>query len=265
MKIPTVRCLFVCLLLAVTFRSSASETDNPQAKRPLIGITSTIKEDAAVSSLKYARAVYGAGGMPVILPIIEDERYPGQCVGRLDGLVVIGGGDIPPEAYGQKPHPTVKTMPPARWRFARKLIPAWLETGKPMLGVCLGAQMTNVVRGGSMVQDIPSLVGTSVVHRRKSKEEPLSRHVITIEKDSLLWKILRTNRAEVNSSHHQAVDRLGKGIRVVARSEDGVAECLEIPGRGWRLLVQWHPEQMEDSHRGAIFGAFVEAAARTKR
>jgi putative glutamine amidotransferase len=121
--------------------------------------------------------------------------------------------------------------------------------------------MTDVVRGGSMVQDIPSQVGTTVIHRRATKDNPVPRHVISIEKDSLLAKILKTTRAEVNSYHHQAVKRLGKGIRAVARSADNMPECLEIPDRAWTLLPQWHPEKMEDAHRRAIFKAFVEAAS----
>ena len=225
------------------------------APGPLIGITCKVEKDRAVVPLAYARAIREAGGVPVVVPIVLDEKLAGEYVRRLDGLVLTGGKDVPPQAYGEKPHASVKVLPDARWEFERRLAAAWLKGDKPLLGICLGAQVANVAAGGSLIQDIPSQVGTAVVHRRKGG----ARHEVAIEPDSRLRKLLGADRAEVNSSHHQAVKRVGRGLRVVARSADGVVEALEAPGKRWLLLVQWHPERMARAHRLAIFGAFVRA------
>ena len=146
-------------------------------------------------------------------------------------------------------------MPSQRYNFDRKLIALWLEQGKPILGICLGMQFTNVVSGGTLIQDIPSQVGTKVAHRRKY-------HRVKIEPASSLAEILGADNAYVYSNHHQAVKNLGKGLRIIARSDDGVIEALERVYGGFGLFVQWHPEQMDDAkHRNAIYGALVRACA----
>jgi putative glutamine amidotransferase len=199
------------------------------------------------------------GGVPVILPTISNEEIMLQYVEELDGLVLIGGDDIPPDAYGQQPHETVKVMPGRRYDFEKRLIPAWLSSGKPILGVCLGMQFTNVVSGGTLIQDIPSQVGTEVTHRRKY-------HRVRIEPNSSLGKLLDNEEAMVYSNHHQAVDKLGQNLKVIAHADDGVIEAAERVDGGFGLFVQWHPESMSDiAHRDAIYGALVRAAAQTNR
>lgn len=227
--------------------------------RPVIGITSVYKvdkEDGSVSTwvdFAYVEAVADNGGAPVILPTITDDQILRRYVEELDGLVLVGGDDIPPSAYGQQPHETVKVMPSQRYNSERKLISLWLATGKPILGVCLGMQFTNVVSGGTLIQDIPSQVGTKVAHRRKY-------HRVQIEPNSALAKILGTDEAYVYSNHHQAVKDVGKALRVVAHSDDGVIEAIKRVDGGFGLFVQWHPEQMDDiEHRNAIYGALIRA------
>jgi putative glutamine amidotransferase len=231
---------------------------------PLIGITSdyepaTQDKSAQTSSpFAYARAVAENGGVPIILPTIDDEQVLRAYLERLDGLVVIGGDDIPPRVYGEEAHETVKPLTPQRYEFERKLIARWLASGKPILGVCLGMQFTNVVQGGTMVQDIPSEIGKTVNHRKC--------HRVEIVSPSLLADILGVQEAMVFSSHHQAVDDLGTDLKVIARSEDGVAEALERTDGGFGLFVQWHPEAMTDrAHRDAIYGALVRACSTSKR
>lgn len=227
--------------------------------RPLIGITSVYridKEDGSASTwvnFAYVEAVAENGGAPVILPTITGDEILQRYVDELDGLVLVGGADIPPSAYGQQPHETVKVMPSQRYNFDRKLIALWLAQGKPILGVCLGMQFTNVVAGGTLIQNIPSQVGTKVAHRRKY-------HRVRFEPNSSLAKILGTDEALVYSNHHQAVKDMGRGLKVIAYSDDGVIEALERTDGGFGLFVQWHPEQMEDvQHRNAIYGALVRA------
>lgn len=239
-----------------------------QQTRPLIGITSlynaATEDDTAAStsvSFAYIQAVADNGGTPVVLPTIDCEQILLHYVDELDGLVLIGGADIPPSAYGQKPHETVVIMPDSRYDFESRLIALWLDTHKPLLGICLGMQFTNVVSGGTMTQDIPSQIGTKVIHRGDDVY-----HWVSIEKSSHLAKILDTERAFVLSNHHQAVKNIGRDLKPIARTDDGVIEALERTDGGFGLFVQWHPEFMtaDTTHRDAVYGAFVRSCAAKK-
>ena len=228
--------------------------------RPLIGITSVYQVDpnngsaVNVVGFAYVNAVAENGGVPVVLPAVADIDIIRRYIEKLDGLVLIGGDDIPPESYGQQPHETVKIIPQQRYDFERHLIAMWLSEGKPILGICLGMQFANVVSGGSLIQDIPSQLGTTVDHQRKY-------HRVHIKPDSILAEILNAEQAHVFSAHHQAVDKVGQSLKITARADDGVIEALERTKGGFGLFVQWHPESMKDTtHRDAIYGALIKAA-----
>ena len=253
------------LLSLVLISAFCGCQDNNSSSRPLIGITSVYQVNentgsiTTATSFDYVKAVAENGGAPVILPTISNEEILLRYIEELDGLVLIGGDDIPPDAYGRQPHETVKVMPQQRYDFERRLIGAWLSGGKPVLGVCLGMQFTNVVSGGTLIQDIPSQVGPEVTHRRKY-------HRVRIEPDSSLRKILDNKEAMVYSNHHQAVDKLGKNLKASAYADDGVVEAAERIDGGFGLFVQWHPESMSDTvHRDAIYGTLVREAAQAKR
>ncbi len=251
---PAITFLAVVFLLFQSANTIA--VDAPQDRtRPWIGITSTVDEGKVVCSVPYIRAVRQAGGLPVIVPPMEGDELQIEYLQRLDGLVLIGGWDIPPGAYGEESHPTTEEMPPVRWQWEHRLIKTWLDSEKPLLGICLGSQMTNVVTGGTLIQDVPSEVGKQVIHRG---EKPVGHHV-TIQSGTRLHKILGVDELIVQSSHHQAAERIGRGLEVVARSDDGVVEALESPGDRWLLLLQWHPERMDETHHTKIFGALMEA------
>jgi len=258
-KISILLCLI--LLVAAGCRSNSTST------RPLIGITSVYKlydndtSAATVVDFTYVSAVEENGGTPLVLPTVAGDVPLSDYVDTLDGLVLVGGADIPPSAYGQIPHDTVVQMPKQRYKFENRLISRWLHSGKPILGVCLGMQFTNVVSGGTMIQDIPSQVGKKVIHRGNC-----DYHYVNIEPGSLLAKILDTDRPFVYSSHHQAVKDLGASLKVIARSDDGVIEALERTDGNFGLFVQWHPESMTDdpAHRDAIYAAFINACIEHK-
>ncbi len=260
----------VVLLLIVGCKDKSDKgqpTSTAPSVRPLIGLTSVYRTGRGQGKahvrigLDYVHAVIEGGGAPVILPVIRNESALERYIQSLDGLVVIGGADVPPSAYGQEPAPQTRTMPAERYEFESKLISRWLQTDKPLLGVCLGTQFVNVVTGGTLIQDIPTQVGTKVIHRGKGAE-----HEITIDPASRLCKILGAERVIVNSSHHQAVGDVGKGLKVVARSADGVIEALEMTGKRFCLLVQWHPERMKDAdHRKVLFGAMINACKNSSR
>lgn len=251
--------IFVLLwLVIITACGCCQRTSGPA--RPLIGITSVYKENKEKNSAStlvnfaYVEAVVENGGVPVVLPTISGEEILLLYVEELDGLVLVGGDDIPPSAYGQQPHETVKILPTQRYNFERRLIPLWLSSGKPLLGVCLGMQFTNVASGGTLIQDIPSQVGTKIGHR--------GYHSVKIDPRSSLAEILGADNASVYSNHHQAVKDVGNGLKIVAHSDDGIVEALERIDGGFGLFVQWHPEQMDDSeHRNAIYGAMIRACA----
>ncbi|MBN2269312.1 MAG: gamma-glutamyl-gamma-aminobutyrate hydrolase family protein [Sedimentisphaerales bacterium] len=249
-----VRLLLICVVLV----GCAGCRTGGGGDAPVIGITSVYDVNEATGAasttvnFSYVKAVADVGGVPVILPTIDDKRIIERYVRELDGLVLIGGDDIPPAAYGEQPHETVKEVPKQRYDFERKLIAQWLASGKPLLGVCLGMQFANVVAGGSLDQDIPSQVGKKVNHRRP--------HSVQIEPGSFLAEILGSEQVRVYSYHHQAVKDLADGFKIVARSKDGVAEAMERTEGGFGLFVQWHPEAMEDkAHRDAIYGALIRA------
>lgn len=253
--------LVVCLVVSVA--CAGCQTGSGGATAPVIGITSAYNVSMATGAASttvyfaYPQAVAASGGIPVILPTVSDEEVIERYVRELDGLVLVGGADIPPEVYGEEAHETVREVPEQRYDFESKLIARWLESGKPLLGVCLGMQFTNVVAGGSLIQDIPSQVGTKVGHR--------SHHKVKIESESMLADILGKEEIRVWSYHHQAVKDIAEGFEVAARSEDGVIEAMERKQGGFGLFVQWHPEQTDDlATRRAIYGALVQAASRKK-
>lgn len=230
------------------------EHDLPGDPRPLIGIAS-LKDET------YIRAVRESGGIPVVLPNTNStpEIISGYLA-RLDGLLMPGGEDIPPSEYGEKPHETVRVLDDNRFNFEKSLGSAWIgKTSKPLLGICLGSQWIAVLSGGSLMQDIPSELGGN--HRSVT-------HLVTLESGSRLARIFGETEFEVNSFHHQAVRNSGGGLRVVARSPDGVVEATESTDTNRFLIgVQWHPEKMmpDDQRQAKLIKAFVEAARESRR
>jgi putative glutamine amidotransferase len=255
-KQTTKKILLLLVLVTLVVCCGCQSTRAPV--RPLIGITSVYsannKSGKTSVNFAYIKAITETGGTPLILPTVSEEEILHRYVDELDGLVLVGGDDISPSAYGQQPHETVKIMPTQRYNFERNLISLWWARGKPLLGICLGMQFTNVVAGGSLIQDIPSQVGTKVKHR--------GYHNVKIDPKSSLAKILGSDQAYVYSNHHQAVKDLGRDLKIIARSEDGVAEAMERTDGKFGLFVQWHPEASDNiEQRNAIYGALVRACA----
>ncbi len=224
-------------------------------RKPLIGI-------ASLTDSNYVRAIRESGALPVILPNTDGSAAGiDEYLEILDGLLMPGGADIPPSEWGEEPHPTVKLLDDDRYHFEKALISAWIkQTKKPLLGICLGSQWINVAHGGSLVQDIPSEFG---VNHREVK------HPVTLEDGSKLAAIFGETTFEVNSLHHQAVRKLGTGLRIVAKSPDGIVEATESTDPDRFLIgVQWHPEKLfqTDLRQQKLFKAFIEAAsARTHK
>ncbi|MGW1023401.1 gamma-glutamyl-gamma-aminobutyrate hydrolase family protein [Streptomyces sp. NPDC002577] len=224
--------------------------------RPLIGVSTYLESgarwgawelDAALLPAGYPRLVQAAGGLAAMLPP-DDPAHAASALARLDGLVIAGGPDVEPVRYGAERDP--RTGPPARERDAWELalIDAALASGTPLLGICRGMQLLNVALGGTLVQHLEGHTqDVGVFGRHAVKPVPGTRYADAVPEE-----------ASVPTYHHQAVDRLGEGLRVCAYAQDGTVEAVELPGRHWVLGVQWHPEMGEDLR---VMRALVGAAS----
>ena len=233
---------------------------------PLIGVTTSITLDAhperAYVNGAYVRAVQDAGGVPVLLPPQLDGAARGALWRLLDGVVLTGGGDVDPARFGEARHPTVADVSAARDTLEIDLTLYALARRLPLLAICRGIQVLNVALGGTLDQDIRSEVGGSIVHTQtEPRHQPT--HRVKVEDGTCLAAILGATEVEVNSFHHQALGRLGEGLRAVAWAADGVIEGVETTDAGAFVVgVQWHPEDLV-GHDGAarnLFRAVVEGS-----
>ncbi|MFI9274504.1 gamma-glutamyl-gamma-aminobutyrate hydrolase family protein [Kitasatospora sp. NPDC052896] len=228
---------------------------------PLVGITSYLDEaawgvwrqPAALVPQSYVAAVEAAGGVPVLLP--PQTTVNGGLLERLDGLLLAGGADIAPDRYGASPHPSNDAPQRKRDAWEFELLRGALDRDLPLLGVCRGMQVLNVALGGDLVQHLPDLLGEGRTHRA-GRAQYLDQRV-SVRAGTRLAGILGTT-AEVRCYHHQAIGRLGTGLRPAARAGDGTVEAVELPDARFVLGVQWHPEA--DSADPRLFEAFVTAA-----
>ena len=210
--------------------------------RPLIGITTYHRSGGARESFHlptaYVDAVRRAGGVPVLLP--PGEAHPEELLRAVDGIVFGGGGDLDPRLFGGEPHPANYALCPERDAFELALLEVALHRRVPVLAICRGLQLVNVLRGGSLHLHLPE-PGPGGIRHRASQEEPCE-HPVDLEAGSELEAILGGRRLTVASWHHQAVDRPGAGLEVRAEAPDGTVESLALRGQPQLLAVQWHPE-----------------------
>jgi putative glutamine amidotransferase len=230
--------------------------------KPIIGIGSDIdsppgKRERSFAYLTYCEAVRRAGAIPLLIPPQPENAE--ELLSRIDGLLLAGGFDCDPAAYGQEPHETLEPMDPRRQSNDLALAEAARRHGVPSLGICLGLQVMNVAAGGTLIQDIDSQHDTEIQHA--SIPENRKRHDVIIEQGTRLAGYLPAEELNVNSSHHQAVQTVGEGLRVTAHAPDGIIEGVEDPRHPFYLGVQWHPEDMTgEESASTLFGAFIEAA-----
>ena len=238
-------------------------------RRPLIGISSygrAGKRRSFSLPCDYVDAVRRAGGVPLVLPAVEGE-IP-EALEAIQGLILSGGGDIDPSHYGGTPHRSNYGISLERDGFELALAGAASARPElPVLCICRGMQVLNVALGGDLVAHIPDHYGEDVLHRHPERR-PVE-HPVHIEPSSRVGRILGTPELSVRSWHHQAVGRIGRGLRAVAWAPDGVVEAVEAADHPFTLAVQWHPEvrALADARQLRLFEALVEAAggARTGR
>jgi putative glutamine amidotransferase len=237
---------------------TTSEMRLPRRTRPLPEGDPPQAEMAL--GIAYARAVELAGGLPVVLPPLDADAIA-PLVGRLAGVCLSGGPDLDPAAYGADPHPELGTVEPSLDAFEVAVAARADALGIPVLGICRGCQALNVARGGTLHQHLPDVTDGSISHRQIESGRRTT-HTVRIETGSRLASIVGGEDLDVNSFHHQAADRLGRGLRAVAWAPDGVIEGIEDTEPGFYLGVQWHVETLVDRPRHArLFAALVAAAA----
>ncbi len=204
----------------------------------------------------YATAVQAAGGIAWIMP--PDRAAPDDpdaWLGRIDALLLAGGGDITPAAYGETAEEQTGAGWPDRDNFEVALVRAAIDRGLPVLGVCRGMQLLNVALGGTLEQHLPGRIGSD---RHCPEGGEYSTHDVELEPGSLAERAVGSPASTVRSHHHQGLDRLGEGLVVTGRCpDDGVIEAVELRGAGHVLGVLWHPEEDE---RSRVIGALVDAA-----
>ena len=240
-------------LIAITtseLRSKEDVRSTPQGEPPNTEIS---------LGLSYVSAVSAAGGAPVVLPPLSGVAIE-PLLDRFAGVCLSGGPDLDPSTYGAEHHRELGPIEPAADRFEIELAQLAWARDLPLLAICRGSQTLNVARGGTLIQHLPELEQVTIEHRQSAAAQAVT-HAVEIDASSLLARFTGV-RIEVNSFHHQAVDRVGEGLRVVARSPDGVVEAIEGVDRRFAIGVQWHAECLaERPEQARLFAGLIEAAA----
>jgi putative glutamine amidotransferase len=246
--------------------------------KPLIGVTTSELRPGELATLRrhgeppnpemalgmtYVRALETAGALPVVVPPVANEDIP-RLLARLDGLVLSGGPDLAPAAYGAEPHRELDSTEPGLDAFEYAIALEALRLELPILGICRGAQTLNVARGGTLHQHLPDVVGESIQHRQ-TVDGAVPTHSVTILPGSRLATALGTTQLSVNSFHHQAVDRLGTGLRECAWARDGTIEAVEDLERPFVVAVQWHAETLRVPGQEGLFEELMRVASGATR
>ncbi|MGI8631633.1 MAG: gamma-glutamyl-gamma-aminobutyrate hydrolase family protein [Solirubrobacterales bacterium] len=248
-------------------------------ERPLIGVTTsevrvagsakpTDQGDPArtemVLGLSYVEAVERAGGLPVVLPPLENPAVE-PLLRCLDGLLLTGGPDLDPETYGARRHPELGPTEREIDRFELSATALADARDMPLLAICRGSQALNVARGGTLVQHLPDR-GESPIDHRQTLAGDRTVHPVRIATGTRLAEIMEVEHAEANSFHHQAIDQIGTGLRPVAWAPDGVIEGVEATDRAFAVGVQWHAESLvERPEHLRLFEGLVDAADRVRK
>ena len=212
----------------------------------------------------YADAVLASGGAPLVLPYSADAGVLAAYLDAIDGLLVTGGAfDVPPELFGEEPREGLGELKPERSHFELQLIRGALDRALPVLGICGGMQLLNVVYGGTLYQDLGRERPDAAGHQQTiDRREPA--HDVVVQPSTILSRTVGAGVLRVNSTHHQAVARVGAGLVASGASPDGLVEAIEDPKRRYVVGVQWHPELLFQSApaNAGLYRALVEAARR---
>lgn len=237
--------------------------------RPLIGIPchALIRAETGrpiyANNRAYVHAVESAGGLPILIPMIEDLNILIALLSRLDGLLLSGGIDLHPSRYGEEVHPLTEEADLELDEFEITLATWALQQDIPVLGVCRGMQLINIVLGGTLFQDIDDQYPDSIAHSHRDWSRAHLAHHIIVEPGSRMETILGTREVMVNSLHHQAIKEPGQGVCITGHAPDGVAELIEVTGYRFVMAAQGHPEEIYSIEPAfkRLFAAFVQASS----
>lgn len=215
--------------------------------RPIIGITTDVESEDLRLKHNYCDAVIEAGGVPILIPPLGNTIFYAEMI---NGLLIPGGDDLDPSYYHEEMLPQVKRVPRRRSNFEISLLKEIVNLHKPVLGICYGMQLINVVFGGTLYQDIDSQMSVEIDHKK-------GYHIIVITEN----RFLKKGTFSVNSTHHQAIRKLGIGLSAFACSEDNMIEAFYKEDYKFLIGVQWHPERLlENGLSLSLFKSFVEAS-----
>ena len=234
--------------------------------RPLIGITLDWESAGGYSNFpwyalreNYCDAIADAGGVPITLPILEKNTV--SYLEVVDGLVITGGNfDVDPILFGENNRHEKVSVKPRRTNFEFAITQGAIHKNLPILGICGGQQLLNVVLGGTLIQHIPDEIKDAVPHEQPNPRDQAG-HIIKVKPNTKLYEIVQSDTMSVNSAHHQAVKEIAKDVIVNAIALDGVIEGIEVPSKRFCLGVQWHPEFTIDPGDMKIFSALIDAAS----
>ena len=234
--------------------------------RPIVAVSATSRTIEGTERIRlnqsYVTSIEHAGLIPLIVPPLVDPGDVRQILNAVHGLVLSGGEDVDPTYYGATRHPATGDPHPARDACELELARWARVAALPTLAICRGVQLLNVALGGTLIQDIPSLVEEAGSHDGDAPRTTRV-HDVAVEPGSCLASALGALKIRVNSIHHQALDRVAVGLHVTARADDGVIEGVEWSGGDWFALgVQWHPEELTQTSEAwdrRLFEAFARA------
>jgi len=234
--------------------------------RPLIGITLDWESAGGYSNFpwyalreNYCDAIADAGGVPITLPVLKKNTV--SYLEVVDGLVITGGNfDVDPILFGENNRHEKVSVKPRRTNFEFAITQGAIHKNLPILGICGGQQLLNVVLGGTLIQHIPDEIKDAVPHEQPNPRDQAG-HIIKVKPNTKLYEIVQSDTMSVNSAHHQAVKEIAKDVIVNAIALDGVIEGIEVPSKRFCLGVQWHPEFTIDPGDMKIFSALIDAAS----
>ena len=258
-----VKCIFLLsvLLMFCAFFAEAQ-------RRPVIGISDLYKDgiNSAVPR-SYVNAVLQNGGVPVIIPLMNEKDKIIELLNSLDGVIFTGGEDFDPMYYNERPIPQMGAINAPRDEFDIRLLHLAVEHGLPVLGICRGVQLINIAFGGSLYQDLTAQYSDKSIRHRQSQPKEEASHSVIVENNTVFADIVKERVLMVNSSHHQAIKKVADGFRVAGRSSDKIVEVIEkIDDENWILGVQFHPEVsfLRDNAMRRIFQYFVNETSKVE-
>lgn len=227
----------------------------------IIGILAQIDDEKnATLASAYARAIENSGGIPMVFPYTDSQETLDKLIKACGGILFSGGCDIDPKYYGEAASALCGTTQRYRDELEFAVFRKAIAAGKPIMGICRGAQLINVALGGTLYQDIPSEYATDIIHRQKEDKTQPS-HGVNIVGGTPLYELVGKDSMIANSFHHQAVKKPGENLRVMAKSDDGIIEAMYLPGYSFLRAYQWHPERLceQNLDNKSLFDEFIES------